>query len=115
MSNSSITIDDDEVVEILPPLHPGEMLREEFMAPLGLTPYALAKALHVPRTRIERLVREEVLITPDTALRLGRYFGMTPESWLNLNRQYQLDVVRRAAPGAYDDIVPSPHLKTAAE
>ena len=59
----------------LAPVHPGEILREEFLAPLDMSPYALAAALRVPRTRVERLIREETAVTPDTALRLGRYFG----------------------------------------
>src|SRR5947209_9563454 len=64
----------------LPPIHPGEVLPEEFLTPMKLTPYALAKACGVPRTRIERLAREETPVTADTALRLPRYFGSTPES-----------------------------------
>lgn len=80
----------------LDPVHPGEILRAEFLEPLGLTPYALAKSLHVPRTRIERLVREETAMTPDTALRLGRYFRTTPEFWLALQARHDLDVVRRS-------------------
>src|SRR4029077_4398281 len=58
----------------LPPVHPGEILREEFLVPLKLTPYAVAAALHVPRTRIERIAREEKPVTADTALRLGKFF-----------------------------------------
>jgi addiction module HigA family antidote len=58
----------------LPPIHPGEILREEFLVPLKLTPYAVATALHVPRTRIERIAREEKPVTADTALRLGKFF-----------------------------------------
>jgi len=76
------------------PMHPGEVLREEFMEPLGLTAYGLAKALKVPRTRIERIGREETAITADTAHRLGRYFNTTPQFWLNLQSEYDL---RRAA------------------
>ena len=76
----------------LAPLHPGEVLREEFLAPLGLSAYALAKAVHVPRTRIERLVREETPVTADTALRLGRYFGTTARFWLNLQTAHDLEV-----------------------
>jgi addiction module HigA family antidote len=64
----------------LPPIHPGEILREEFLLPLGLSAGAVAKAIHVPRTRIERLAAESVELTPDTALRLARYFGTSPES-----------------------------------
>jgi addiction module HigA family antidote len=76
------------------PMHPGEVLREEFMEPLGLTAYALAKALHVPRTRIERVAREETAITAETAHRLGRYFGTTPQFWLNLQSEYELRLAR---------------------
>jgi addiction module HigA family antidote len=68
----------------LPPLHPGEILREEFLLPMQLTPYALAQACGVPRTRIERLAREETPVTADTALRLARYFGTSAEFWMNL-------------------------------
>ena len=63
----------------LPPIHPGEQLREEFMKPLDLTAYRLAKDLNVPVTRIQSIVSERRTITGDTALRLGRYFGTTPE------------------------------------
>lgn len=74
----------------LQPMHPGEVLREEFLEPLNLTPYALAQALGVPRTRVERVVREETAITADTAHRLGRYFGTTPQFWINLQSEYDL-------------------------
>jgi addiction module HigA family antidote len=73
-----------------PAIHPGEILREEFMIPLELSGYALAEACHVPRTRIERLAREETPVTADTALRLGRYFGTGPEFWLNLQTAFDL-------------------------
>lgn len=76
----------------LPPMHPGEVLREDYLEPLKLTPYALAQALNIPRTRIERIVREETAITADTAHRLGRYFGTTPQFWLNLQADYDLRV-----------------------
>jgi len=69
------------------PVHAGEILREEYMVPLGLSACALAQECHVPRTRIERLAREETPVTADTALRLGRYFGTEPEFWMNLQRQ----------------------------
>jgi addiction module HigA family antidote len=80
----------------LGPVHAGEILREEFLVPLDMSPYALAKALRVPRTRIERLVREETPVTPDTALRLARYFGTTAKFWLGIQAQYDLDVAQRA-------------------
>ena len=74
----------------LPPVHPGEILREEFLAPLGLSAGAVARATRVPRTRIERLVNERVDLTPDTAVRLARYFGTSAEFWLNLQNAYAL-------------------------
>ncbi len=81
----------------LPPLHPGEMLREDFMIPLGLSANALALALRVPATRIGEIVKERRGITADTALRLGRYFRMTPEFWINLQSHYDLEVARDMA------------------
>lgn len=84
-----------KIVAKLPPLHPGEMLREEFLKPMGLTPYAVAKACGVPRTRIERIVREELGITADTALRLAKYFGMSVEFWINLQAQYDIETAKR--------------------
>ena len=65
----------------LPPVHPGEILREEFLVPLKLTPYAVAAALNVPRTRIERIAREEKPVTADTALRLGKFFKTGAAFW----------------------------------
>lgn len=73
-------------------LHPGEILREDFLAPLGLSAGRLAKALGVPRTRIERIIKGDVGITPDTALRLARYFDMTPNFWLNLQLAFDLAI-----------------------
>ena len=78
----------------LAPVHPGEILREEFLAPLGMTPYALAAACHVPRTRFERLAAEEVSVSPDTALRLGRYFGTSAEFWLAIQAHYDIETAR---------------------
>src|SRR5690606_37044634 len=69
-------------IRVAYPIHPGEFLREEYLVPLGISAGALAKALHLPRTRIERIVKEEVGVTPDTALRLARYFKTTPEFWM---------------------------------
>jgi addiction module HigA family antidote len=78
----------------LAPIHPGEILREEFLLPMALTGYGVARACGVPRTRIERLMREETVMTADTALRLGRYFGTTPAFWMNLQTQYDLEVAQ---------------------
>jgi len=72
------------------PVHPGEILKEEFLDELGLTAGKLAKAIHVPRTRIERIVSHDYGVSAETALRLARFFGTTPEFWLNLQRQYDL-------------------------
>ena len=72
------------------PVHPGEILREEFLAPLGMSAHALAMALHVPAPRINDLVRERRSVTPDTALRLARFFDTTAEFWLNLQSSFNL-------------------------
>lgn len=80
-----------------PPVHPGEVLVQEFLDPLALTPYALAAACHVPRTRMERLARKETSVTADTALRLARYFGTSPEFWLNLQANHDLAVASAGA------------------
>ncbi len=83
------------MAEHLDPIHPGEILREEFMAPLALSANALALALRVPATRIGEIVRERRGITPETALRLGRYFGTSPDLWLGLQAEYDLRVAVR--------------------
>jgi addiction module HigA family antidote len=72
------------------PIHPGEILREEFLAPLNMSPHALALELKVPAPRINDIVRERRAISPDTALRLARYFGNTPQFWMNLQISYDL-------------------------
>ncbi len=77
-----------------PPVHPGEMLREEFLLPMGITPHALAMALQVPATRIAEIVKEKRGITGDTALRLGLYFGTTAQFWMNLQSHYELEIAR---------------------
>jgi antitoxin HigA-1 len=79
------------------PVHPGEILREEFLEDLGLSSYALARQLHVPVNRITGIVNGTRAITADTALRLGRYFGTTPEFWINLQAHYDLEVARRSS------------------
>ena len=89
------------------PIHPGEMLREVYMPEYGLKPYGLAKALNVSRNRIERLVREEISLTADTALRLSRFFGNSAEMWLNMQRKYDLDVAKIELEGELEQIVPA--------
>ncbi len=83
------------MAKLLPPVHPGEILLEDFMSPLGLSANALATQLRVPATRIGDITRGRRGITADTALRLGRYFGSTPQFWLNLQAGYDLDVAKR--------------------
>lgn len=77
------------------PVHPGEILREEFLVPFGMSANALAVVLHVTPARINDIVRERRGITPDTALRLAQYFGGDAESWLNLQQSYDLKIARR--------------------
>ncbi|MBS3776380.1 MAG: HigA family addiction module antidote protein [Bacteroidales bacterium] len=75
----------------LPPIHPGKILMEEFLAPMGISQYRLAKDISVSPRRINEIVHEKRSITADTALRLGRFFGMTPQFWLNLQNRYDLE------------------------
>jgi addiction module HigA family antidote len=75
-----------------PPIHPGEILRTEFMEPLGLSAGKVARAIGVPRTRIERLVQEKTALTTDTAVRLGRYLGTDTDFWMNLRMSYDSSV-----------------------
>jgi addiction module HigA family antidote len=84
---------------LLDPIHPGEILREDFMQPLGIGINRLARDLHVPPNRIHGIVHRTRAVTADTALRLGLYFGVTPETWLNLQSEYDLRVARRTSGG----------------
>lgn len=83
--------------KILELIHPGEILNEEFMKPLGISINRLSRDLHVPPNRVHSIVHGTRAITADTALRLGTYFGVAPETWLNLQTEYDLRLVRRAA------------------
>jgi antitoxin HigA-1 len=78
----------------LPPMHPGEVLREEFLIPLGLSAGAVARACGVPRTRIERVANEETPVTADTALRLGKALGTSAQLWLNLQNEFDMRMAR---------------------
>ena len=84
------TIEDTMKNKKIDPIHPGEILAEEFLAPLGITQYRLAKDIHVPARRINEIVHGTRSISADTALRLGRYFGTSPQFWLNLQSSYDL-------------------------
>lgn len=94
----------------LPPIHPGEVLREEFLHPLGLSAGAVAKAVGVPRSRIERLATEQVELSPDTALRLARFFGTSAEFWMNLQYRWALET---AADALRDDLARIEPMKQA--
>jgi addiction module HigA family antidote len=78
--------------ERLPPIHPGEILLEEFLKPMGVSQYRLAKDIHVPARRINEIVHGKRAISPDTALRLARYFSLSERFWLNLQARYDLEV-----------------------
>ena len=78
------------------PVHPGEVLAEEFLVPLGVTPYRLAKSVGISGPRAYQLARSERSVTADTALRLALFFGTTPEFWMNLQSHYDLEVARDA-------------------
>jgi addiction module HigA family antidote len=82
---------------LLAPVHPGEVLKEEFMRPLGLSANALARAVRVPANRISSVVSGQRSVTADTALRLAKALGTTPDFWLNLQKQYDLDCALDAA------------------
>jgi addiction module HigA family antidote len=89
------------------PVHPGEILKEEYLQPLGLSAHALSKALKVPASRIGDIVLERRNVTPDTALRLARYFGGDAQSWLQLQQAYDLKVAAKAAAKTIEkEIVP---------
>jgi antitoxin HigA-1 len=79
----------------LPSVHPGEILRDEFLTPMRISVYQLANAIKVPRSRANDIVLGRRGVTTDTAIRLGRYFGMSPEFWINLQARYDLDVADR--------------------
>lgn len=79
----------------LPPVHPGEVLRDEFLRPMKISVYELANAVKVPRTRVNDIVLGRRAVTIDTAIRLGRYFGTSSEFWINLQTRYDLDLADR--------------------
>ena len=88
---------------VMPPVHPGEILQEEFLAPLGVSQYQLAKAVDVPARRINEIVHGQRRIT---ALRLSRYFGTSEWFWLNLQARYDLEIEKDRLGAALDDIRP---------
>ncbi|MGQ0684990.1 HigA family addiction module antitoxin [Bradyrhizobium sp.] len=84
------------MAKTLPPMHPGEVLREEFLVPLNISAGSLARICGVPRTRIERLASEETGVTADTALRLGKALNTSPQLWLNLQNAYDMQMAERS-------------------
>ncbi|MGA7439268.1 MAG: HigA family addiction module antitoxin [Luteibacter sp.] len=94
------------MTQLMPPVHPGEILREEYMRPLGLSANALALALGVTAARVNELVAGKRGVTADTALRLARYFGTDPRSWMNLQLDYELEVTGRRIGDAIERIRP---------
>jgi antitoxin HigA-1 len=83
----------------LKPVHPGEILLEEFLKPMGISQYRLAKDINVPARRINEIVQGKRAISADTALRLARFFGTSPELWVNLQAHYELEVAKDALNG----------------
>lgn len=92
--------------KLLPPVHPGEILREEFMLPLALSSNALARAIGVTPARVNDIANEKRGITADTALRLGRYLGTTADVWINLQKRFDLETARRNLGDKLDHIQP---------
>ncbi len=95
----------------LPPIHPGEILMEEFLKPMGISQYKLAKDISVPARRINELVQGKRSITPDTALRLSRYFGLSERFWINLQARYDLEIKKDRLKERLDEEV---HVYTSA-
>ena len=99
----------------LNPVHPGEILLEDFLKPLGISQYRLAKDVHVPLRRINEIVLRRRGISADSALRLARYFKTTPQFWLNLQSHYELDAARLVAEEIIEKTIkPAPALVPAA-
>jgi len=96
--------DEMKIIASPPPMHPGEMLREEFLEPVGLSAGRVTEAFGVPRTRIERIAREELGIFGDTAVRRGKFFKTSPEFWMNPKTRYEVVVAQRTAADALASI-----------
>jgi antitoxin HigA-1 len=94
------------MAKYLSPIHPGEILREEFMVPMDLSSNALANALGITAARVNEIVREKRGVTADTALRLARYFGSSPEFWMNLQKDFELECARYEIGDALERIRP---------
>jgi antitoxin HigA-1 len=97
---------EDVMTRDIPVPHPGAILRDEFLAPMNLSVYALAKAIHVPRSRINEICHERQGISPSIALRLGRYFGVDPQWSTNMQARHDLDAEERKLAAELDAIQP---------
>ena len=100
-SRSLITIKENQVATkkqpLRPPIHPGRILKEDFLDPLGMSVNRLAIGLRVPANRLSQIVHGRLAITPDTSLRLGCYFGFSPAYWHNLQKHYEFELTRRSS------------------
>ena len=94
------------ITDKLPPVHPGEILMEDFLKEMGITQHKLAVSIGVPPRRINEIVHGKRAVTADTALRLGKYFGMSPQFWLGLQTQYDLDVAEDKSLAEIEQIQP---------
>jgi antitoxin HigA-1 len=95
-----------ETDTVMPPVHPGEILLEEFLKPLEVSQYQLAKEISVPARRVNEIVHGQRRISADTALRLARYFGTSERFWMNLQTRYDLEIEKDRLGGALDEIHP---------
>ncbi len=95
-----------ETETVMPPVHPGEILLEEFLKPLEVSQYQLAKEISVPARRVNEIVHGQRRISADTALRLARYFGTSERFWMNLQTRYDLEIVKDRLGEALDEIHP---------
>jgi addiction module HigA family antidote len=95
-----------ETKTVMPPVHPGEILLEEFLKPLEVSQYQLAKEISVPARRVNEIVHGQRRISADTALRLARYFGTSERFWMNLQTRYDLEVEKDRLGDALDEIHP---------
>lgn len=96
----------NKIVATLPPMHPGEYLREEYLVPFDMSAGALARLCGVPRIRIERIASERLGISGDTAIRLARVLGATPEFWMNLQSRYEIETAAAEAGAAIERLQP---------
>lgn len=102
MRDAAVVTGEEE--ELLPSVHPGDVLQFDFLEPMGMSAYRLAKGIGVPQTRIGQILKRERAVTADTAIRLGRFFNTTPEFWIGLQTQYDLETARRNQAKTYEQI-----------